>query len=86
MRPIERGDITAYKLPATTQVASGLFTVGVGSGLYLELQVNHLGPDGQAVGSDAAAFISATSQLQGTDRSSDSSAMPHSARWRRSSG
>ena len=38
-RPLSPYDITLYTLPAITQVSGGLFTVGVGSAVYLEAQV-----------------------------------------------
>ncbi len=40
VRPVTRGDIAAYKLPATTQTSGGLYTVGLGQPLYLELQLD----------------------------------------------
>ena len=39
-RPLTRGDIAAYKLPATIQLSGGLNTVGLGQPLYLEVQVD----------------------------------------------
>lgn len=35
-RPLTPGDKTVYKLPSTTQVASGLSTVAIGSAVYLD--------------------------------------------------
>jgi hypothetical protein len=40
IRPITRGDISAYKLAATTQVSAGLTTVGLGQPAYAEVQIN----------------------------------------------
>ncbi len=40
VRPVTTGDISAYKLPATTQKSAGMLTVGLGQPLYLEVQVN----------------------------------------------
>ncbi len=39
-RPLTHGDIARYNLPSDTEVASGLFNVGVGQPLYLEADVN----------------------------------------------
>ena len=38
-RPLTPGDITAYALPANTEVSGGLTTVGVGQPVYLEVDV-----------------------------------------------
>lgn len=40
LRPVTTGDISAYKLAATTQKSGGLTTVGVGQPAYLEMQIN----------------------------------------------
>src|SRR6478609_7470674 len=40
LRPITRGDIVNYKLPSTTQLASGFTTVGVGQPAYVETWIN----------------------------------------------
>lgn len=39
-RPLTPGDITAYQLPAGTELSGGLQTVGVGQPVYLEAEVN----------------------------------------------
>ena len=39
-RPLTPGDRTVYKLPASLEVSGGLSTVGVGTPVYLEAQVN----------------------------------------------
>jgi hypothetical protein len=39
-RPMTRDDIAAYKLPATTELTGGLFTIGVGQPAYLEAQLD----------------------------------------------
>lgn len=39
-RPLTPGDKANYKLPATMEVSGGLSTVGVGTPVYLEAQVN----------------------------------------------
>ena len=44
VRPLTTGDIAAYQLPSTTQKSGGLFTVGLGQPLYLEVQVNRAIP------------------------------------------
>lgn len=38
-RPLTPGEITAYGLPASTEVSGGLTTVGVGQAVYLEVDV-----------------------------------------------
>jgi hypothetical protein len=40
VRALTPGEISAYKLPSTTQSSNGLYTVGLGEPLYLEVQVN----------------------------------------------
>ncbi|MBI3697886.1 MAG: hypothetical protein HY238_24020 [Acidobacteria bacterium] len=50
LRPLTRDDIAAYKLPASTQVSPGLYTVGVGEPVYLEAQVNIAVPASDIVG------------------------------------
>ena len=49
-RPLTRGDLTAYKLAATTQLSGGLNTVGVGEPLYLEAQVDSTIPAANITG------------------------------------
>jgi hypothetical protein len=39
-RPLTRGDLTAYKLPSTTQFSAGLNNVAIGEPLYLEAQLD----------------------------------------------
>jgi hypothetical protein len=39
-RPLTPGDITAYGLPASTEVSGGLFNVPVGEPAYLEIEVS----------------------------------------------
>ncbi len=39
-RPLTPGDISMYKLPSDTEVASGLFNVGLGQPLYLEADID----------------------------------------------
>lgn len=39
-RPLTGDEVTAYKLPAGTQLSAGLTTVGIGQPVYLEAQVN----------------------------------------------
>jgi hypothetical protein len=41
LRPLTAAEITAYKLPSTTQKSPGLTTVAVGVPAYLELQINN---------------------------------------------
>lgn len=41
LRPVTTGDLSAYKLPSTTQKSGGLTTVGVGSPAYVEVQINN---------------------------------------------
>ena len=40
LRPVTPGDVTNYKLPATTETSPGLATVGIGMPVYLEAEVN----------------------------------------------
>jgi hypothetical protein len=40
LRPLTPGDITLYGLPASTEVSGGLRTVGIGTPVYLEAEVN----------------------------------------------
>lgn len=49
-RPLTPGDITTYKLPATTQTSGGLRTVALGGPAYMELQVNSAYPDADITG------------------------------------
>ena len=39
-RPLTSGDKTVYKLPASLELSGGLSTVGVGSAIYLEAEIN----------------------------------------------
>jgi hypothetical protein len=39
-RPLTPGEITAYKLPSTTETSPGLTTIGVGQPAYLEAQID----------------------------------------------
>jgi nitrate reductase cytochrome c-type subunit len=40
LRPLTPGDVTNYKLPSTTENSAGINTVGVGTPVYLEAEVN----------------------------------------------
>jgi Doubled CXXCH motif (Paired_CXXCH_1) len=40
LRPFTPGDVSVYKLPATTEASPGLTTVGIGSPIYLEADIN----------------------------------------------
>jgi hypothetical protein len=40
LRPLTPGDVSAYKLPSTTEVSGGLNNVGVGTAVYLEAEVS----------------------------------------------
>ena len=40
LRPLTPGDVTNYKLASTTENSGGLNTVGVGTPVYLEAEVN----------------------------------------------
>ncbi len=40
LRPVTPGDVTVYHLPSTTETSGGLNTVGVGTAVYLEAEVN----------------------------------------------
>lgn len=40
LRPVSNDDISAYKLPSTTQKSGGLTTIGIGQPAYLEARVN----------------------------------------------
>ncbi len=40
LRPLTPGDISAYKLPSTTEASPGITTVGIGSPVYLEAEIN----------------------------------------------
>jgi hypothetical protein len=40
MRPVTRGDISAYKLPSTAQISAGFTTVALGEPAYVEMQIN----------------------------------------------
>src|SRR5437899_5727216 len=49
-RALTPGEITNYKLPATTEVSGGLTTLGVGSAVYLEVDVNIAIPPADILG------------------------------------
>ena len=40
LRPLTPGDVTIYKLPSTIENSGGLTTVGIGTPVYLEAEVN----------------------------------------------
>jgi len=40
VRPLTTGDVSAYKLPSTTQLSAGLNTIALGEPLYLEVEVD----------------------------------------------
>ena len=40
LRPLTPGDVSVYKLPATTESSPGLTTVGIGAPVYLEAEIN----------------------------------------------
>ena len=40
LRPLTPGDVTLYQLPASTETSPGLTTVGIGSPVYLEAEIN----------------------------------------------
>jgi hypothetical protein len=40
LRPLTPGDVTVYKLPSTTENSGGLTTVGKGTPVYLEAEIN----------------------------------------------
>jgi len=40
LRPLTPGDVTVYKLPSTTEASPGIATVGIGSPVYLEADIN----------------------------------------------
>ncbi len=40
LRPLTAEDVSTYKLPAGTELSGGLNTVGVGTAVYLEAEVN----------------------------------------------
>ena len=40
LRPLTPGDVTNYKLPSTIENSGGLTTVGIGTPVYLEAEVN----------------------------------------------
>ena len=40
LRPVTPGDVTVYKLPSMTENSGGLNTVGIGTPVYLEAEVN----------------------------------------------
>ena len=44
LRPLTPGDVTIYKLPSTTENSGGLTTVGVGTPIYLEAEMNKVIP------------------------------------------
>jgi len=44
LRPVTPGDVTVYKLPSTTENSGGLTTVGVGTPVYLEAEMNKVIP------------------------------------------
>jgi hypothetical protein len=50
VRPLTTGDVSVYKLPSTTQLSNGLYTVGLGEPLYLEVQVNSALPASAVTG------------------------------------
>lgn len=50
VRPLTPQDKTDYKLPATTDVTSGLSTVPIGQSVHLEGLANSAVPDGEIVG------------------------------------
>ena len=72
-RPLTPGEITNYKLPAGTEVSGGLTTVGVGSPVYLEADVNIAIPAADIVGvtwvvtNSTGATVVPTSSALGTN-------------------
>lgn len=49
-RPLTPGDKTVYKLPSSTEVSGGLSTVGVGTPVYLEAEINQAVPASDIIG------------------------------------
>jgi len=49
-RPLTPGDISTYKLPASTETSGGLTTVGVGTPVYLEVDVANTIPAADITG------------------------------------
>jgi len=49
-RPLTPEEITAYKLPSTTETSGGLMSVGVGQPAYLEAQINIAVPAADILG------------------------------------
>jgi len=49
-RPVTPGDKTVYGLPASLEVSGGLSTVGVGTPVYLEAEINNAVPASDIVG------------------------------------
>jgi hypothetical protein len=49
LRPLTPGDVTNYKLPSTIENSGGLTTVGVGTPVYLEAEVNSAIPGANIV-------------------------------------
>jgi hypothetical protein len=49
-RPLTPGDKTVYKLPSSTEVSGGLSTVGVGTAVYLDAEINKAVPASDIVG------------------------------------
>src|SRR5215469_12773788 len=47
LRPMNQDDITLYKLPSTTEFSGGLSTIGIGSAVYLEAQLDLAVPASQ---------------------------------------
>jgi hypothetical protein len=39
-RPVTSGDVSAYKLPSTTELSGGMTTISIGEPLYLEVQID----------------------------------------------
>ncbi|HEV2394306.1 MAG TPA: hypothetical protein VG146_18300 [Verrucomicrobiae bacterium] len=50
LRPVTPGDKTAYGLPGTLEVSGGITTVGVGTPVYLEAEINIAIPAADIVG------------------------------------
>jgi hypothetical protein len=50
VRALTTGDVSAYKLPSTTQLSGGLQTVALGEPLYLEVQIDATIPAAQIAG------------------------------------
>ena len=58
LRPLTPGDVSVYKLPSTTENSGGLSTVGIGTPVYLEAEINSAIP--------AANIVSVTWTLTNT--------------------